>query len=142
MTALVGDVPEVSASRTGPAYVERTVVTTVSPGMTGRGALSWTVDADSAVAVAANMAHVVDHLVRPWLHDLVQDRPALAAAAFLSRRLGPRNLARAVLLPRDVGDRDGVRQLLREAAATAVGDDPAHAAMRAGVAVLEPAAGS
>jgi hypothetical protein len=139
VTALVGAVPD--GSRPHPAYVERTVITNASPGMTGRGALSWTVDEDSAAAVAADMAHIADHLVRPWCLDLAQDRSALAAAAHLSRRIGPRQLARAVLLARDVGDDDGVRQLLEEAEAIAVGDNPAHAAMRAGVAVLRSAVG-
>jgi hypothetical protein len=109
--------------------------------MTGRGSLSWTVDADSADAVAVDMAHVADHLVRPWFQHLAQDRPALAAAAFLSRKMGPRNLARAVLLAHDIGDGDGVRQLVEEAEASAAGHTPAHAAMRAAVDVLRPAVG-
>lgn len=139
VAALLSAVP--AGSRPSPAYTERTVVTTASPGMTGRGFLSWTVDPGSAAAVAADMVHAADQLVVPWLHRLAQDRSALAAAAFPSRRTGTRNLARAVLLARDVGDGDGVRQLIEEAEATAVGDNPAHAAMRAGIAVLRSAVG-
>lgn len=136
VTALVGGVQ--AGSR--PDYVERTVITTVSPDMDGRGTSRWTVDAGSVAPVAADMAGTAHHLVVPWLQQMAEDRLVLAAVAYRSRRIGPRNLARAVLLARDADDAERTRHLLQEAAETAVGDNPAHAAMREAVTLLSSAA--